>query len=179
MRSCMEQDKSIDLFDRIKLHCSPVISRWRKLLLYISETSVLFKVINEIPSIHMYGTQCAHGFVRLNTNHNCALGPRYKPSKSTREAWEVPLSLILREGETASYTSSRQWVGNVIDDECRRGPNLSRDKDSPSTKCQRSFRRTDDWVEATSCLQDGKRSLKADKPPVGQRHKDVKRNWEY
>ena len=41
--------------------------------------------------------------------------------------------LILSEGKTPTYTSQRERVGNVIEGYRRRGPNESRDKDSPST----------------------------------------------
>ena len=34
-------------------------------------------------------------------------------------------------------------------------------------------------VKATSFPKDGKLSLKADEPQVGQRQEDVERNWEY
>ena len=62
-----------------------------------------------------------------------------------------------------------------------RGPNESRNNDSPSTKNQRPFRRADEWVRvrATSCPYDGKLSLKADEPQVGLRHEDVERKLEY
>jgi hypothetical protein len=55
--------------------------------------------------------------------------------------------LILSEGKTPTYTSSRERVGNVLDGERRRGPNESRDKDSPSTNCQQPFWRADERVE--------------------------------
>ena len=47
----------------------------------------------------------------------------------------------------------------------------------PSSKCQRSSRRRDEWVEvrATSRSYDDKLSLKADEPQVGQRYVDVER----
>ena len=53
----------------------------------------------------------------------------------------------------------------------------SEDKDFPSTKCQRPSRRADGRVEdrIASCPYDGKLSLKADGPQVGQRHEDVER----
>jgi hypothetical protein len=43
------------------------------------------------------------------------------------------------------------------------------------------FRWADERVEvsATSCPQDGKQSLEADEPQVGQRHEDVERKREY
>ena len=51
----------------------------------------------------------------------------------------------------------------------------------PSTKCQWPSRRADGRIEVrtTSCLQDGKLSLKVDKPQVGQRNEDVEIEWEY
>ena len=72
-------------------------------------------------------------------------------------------------------------MGNVIDCYHRRGPNESRDKDSPSTKSQRPSRRTDERVEImkTSCPQDGKLSLNADESQVDQRHEEVERKREY
>ena len=68
-----------------------------------------------------------------------------------------------------------------IDDYHRRGRNESRNTDSPSTKCQWSSRKTDEQVEvrATSCLEDGKLSLKVDEPQVGQRRGHVERKREY
>ena len=53
--------------------------------------------------------------------------------------------------------------------------NEPQDKDSPSTKCQRPSRRADERVE----VRNGKLSLKADEPQVGQRHEDVGRKREY
>jgi hypothetical protein len=72
-------------------------------------------------------------------------------------------------------------VGNIIDGSHRRKPNESRDKDSPSTKCQRPSWRADEQVEvtATSSPKDGKLSLKVDISQVGQWHKDAERKWEY
>ena len=65
----------------------------------------------------------------------------------------MPSGLILSEGKTSTYPSSRERVGNAIDDLRRRGPNESRNKDSPSTNCQRSLRGADERVEVreTSC----------------------------
>ena len=70
-------------------------------------------------------------------------------------------------------------MGNVLDDYRRRGPNECRDKDSHSTKSQRTYRRADERVEVsvTSCHLDGKLSLK--EPQVGQRHEDVEKKREY
>ena len=92
----------------------------------------------------------------------------------------MPSGLILSEWETPTYTSSRQRVGNVLDVQRRRGPNESRDKDSPSTKSQRPFRRANERLDirATS-PQDQKLSLKAGEPQVGQQHEDMEKNWEY
>ena len=47
--------------------------------------------------------------------------------------------------------------------------------------CQWPFRRADERVEVrvTSYPWDGKLSLKADEPQVGQLHEDVERKWEY
>ena len=44
--------------------------------------------------------------------------------------------------------------------------------DSPSTNCQQPSQSVDEQVEVrgTSCPQDGKLSMKADEPQVGQRH---------
>ena len=89
--------------------------------------------------------------------------------------------LILSEGEIPIYTSQRERVGNTVEDYRRRRPNEYRDKDSPFTKSQRHSRRADQRVEvrASSCPQDGKLSLKADEPQLGQRHSDVERKPEY
>ena len=78
----------------------------------------------------------------------------------------MPSGLILSEGKTSTYTSSRERLGNVMDCKRRRGPNESRDKDSPSVMCQRPFWRADERVEVrdSSCSSDGKLSLKEDKP---------------
>ena len=48
---------------------------------------------------------------------------------------------------------------------------------SPSTKCQRPSGRAGERVEvmASYCAQDGKLSLKADEPQIGQRHEDKER----
>ena len=59
----------------------------------------------------------------------------------------MPSGLILSEGETPTYTSTRLRVGNIIEGQHRRGPNESRDTDSPSTKCQLPFRRADERKE--------------------------------
>jgi hypothetical protein len=52
---------------------------------------------------------------------------------------------------------------------------------NPSTKSLRPSRRADELVEVreTSCPKDGKLSLKADEPQVGQRHDDVEGKREY
>ena len=49
------------------------------------------------------------------------------------------------------------------------------------TTFQRPFRRAGERLEirATSCSYDGKLSLKADEPKVGQRHEDVEKKWEH
>ena len=93
----------------------------------------------------------------------------------------MPLGLILSEGKTTTYTSFQGRVGNVIDGQRRRGPNESRDKDSPPTNCQRPRRRANEQVELmiTSCLWNGKMSLKVDEPQVDQQSEDVERKWEY
>ena len=68
-------------------------------------------------------------------------------------------------------------MGNVLDGYRRREPNETRDKDSPSTKSERPSQRADERVEVmtTSCPYDGKLSLKADEPQVGQLYEDVER----
>ena len=60
----------------------------------------------------------------------------------------MPSGLILSEWETPTYTTSRLRVGNVLDGQHRRGPNESRNKDSPSTKYQRSSRRAGERVKS-------------------------------
>ena len=69
-------------------------------------------------------------------------------------------------------------MGNVLDGQCRRGSNESRDKDSPSTKSQRPSRRADERVEAriTSCPWDEKLSLKADESLLANGTKMLKGN---
>ena len=66
-------------------------------------------------------------------------------------------------------------MGNVVDDQHRNKEFWN--KDSPSTRCQRPHRRADEWVQVreTSFPWDGKLSLKADEPQVGQRHEDAKK----
>ena len=67
------------------------------------------------------------------------------------------------------WTSWRTNIGG--------GPNETRDKDSPSNKCQQPSRRANEWVEgrATSCPQNGKLSLKVDESQLGQWHEDFER----
>ena len=57
----------------------------------------------------------------------------------------------------------------------------SRDEDSPTKYSQRPSRRSDKRAEVRepSCPQDWKLYLKANKPQVGQRHKDVKGKRKY
>ena len=83
----------------------------------------------------------------------------------------MPSGLIRSEGKTPIY-NKREIASNVINGQRRRGLNEARDKDSPSTKCQKPSRWADDLVEvrATSCPYDGKFSLKVDESQVGQRH---------
>ena len=59
--------------------------------------------------------------------------------------------------------------------------NESRDKGYPSIKGQQPSRRADERVEvrSTSCPYDGKLSLKAVEPQVGQRREDVERKLGY
>ena len=68
--------------------------------------------------------------------------------------------------------SGRNWATSQT---AKIGPNESRNKNSPSTNCQKSSRRADEQVEVRTTYypQDKKLSLKADEPQVGQRYEDV------
>ena len=52
----------------------------------------------------------------------------------------MPLGFILEERKILIYTSQRERVGNVVDGQRRRGPNESKDKDSPFKLKQTSWR---------------------------------------
>jgi hypothetical protein len=90
----------------------------------------------------------------------------------------MSLCLILNDGKILTYTSYRRRVGNFIDGKLRRGPNESRDKDSPSINDLPRGRMIG-WGQVNFLYQDEKLSLKADGPLVGQLHDDMERKLEY
>ena len=83
-----------------------------------------------------------------------------KLSKSTREVREMPSGLILREGETPTYTSQWERGGNVMNEKRNREPNESRNKNYTSAKYQRPSRRANERIEFRATFQDQKLSFK-------------------
>jgi hypothetical protein len=81
----------------------------------------------------------------VNSLHTYVNGLTWKSlvSKSNREVWEMPSALILSEGETPTYNSSRATSLTA---------NVGRDQTNPGIRilpflCKRAFRRAGERVE--------------------------------